>query len=386
MMAYGIRLSMVLVAALAAALSAGAGAPRAAPFETSAREAILVDAETGTVLLEKDADQPMPPASMSKLMTAYMVFERLKQGALSLDTVLPVSEKAWRTGGSKMFVEVNTSVSVKDLLHGVIVQSGNDACVVLAEGLAGTEEAFSAAMTERGREIGLTNSSFKNATGWPAEGHFMSARDLAILTARIVQDFPEYFPYFKEVEFTYNGIRQGNRNPLLYKSLGADGMKTGHTEEAGYGLTGTAIQNGRRLIVVVSGMNSPNARSNEAERLLTYGFNAFGNYKLFSAGDVVERADVWLGDQARVPLVIADNLTVTLPRASRKDLKVAAVFDSPIPAPIAKGMPVAKLVISAPDMAPREVPLLAGADVGALGMFSRIGAALSYLIFGPPSS
>jgi len=357
----------------------------ASAYETSAREAILVDFETGAVLLSKNADTPMPPASMSKLMTSYMVFERLAEGRLEMSDTMTVSEKAWRMGGSKMFVEVNTSVTVENLLRGIIVQSGNDACIVVAEALAGSEEAFAEMMNRKAKEIGLTNSHFTNASGWPAEDHYMSARDLAHLTRRIIVDFPQYFPLYSEKTFTYNGIRQGNRNPLLYKDLGVDGMKTGHTEEAGYGLTATAERDGRRLIMVITGLDSPQARANEGERLLNYGFREFDNYHLFARGETVEQAEVWLGDAGHVPLVIDRDLTVTLPRQSRDGLRVSVVYEGPIPAPIEAGTEVATLVVQAPGIVPFEVPLLAGSSVGQLTMFGRLGAALEYLVWGPPS-
>ena len=240
--------------------------------ETAARQAILVDFVSGAVLLEKNSDHPFPPGSMSKLMTVYMLFEQLEKGTLSLDDTMRVSEKAWRMGGSKMFVEVGSDVRVEDLLRGIIVSSGNDACTVVAEALAGSEEAFAALMTKRAREIGLTDSVFANSTGRPDPGHSMTARDLAILTKRIVVDFPEHFPYFAEKTFTYNDIQQDNRNPLLYEDLGADGMKTAHTEETGYGLTATAERSGQRLILVITGLDSSRARAEEAERLLVWGF------------------------------------------------------------------------------------------------------------------
>ena len=376
---------LVLLPALLAILSVMVGGARAAAFETSAREAILLDFETGAVLLEKDADLPMPPASMSKLMTTYMVFERLEEGSLKLDDTMTVSEKAWRMGGSKMFVEVGDSVPVEDLLQGIIVQSGNDACIVVAEALAGSEEAFGEMMTRKAKEIGLTNSHFVNASGWPAEGQYMSARDLATLTKRIIVDFPKYFPYYSERSFTYNEITQGNRNPLLYKDLGVDGMKTGHTEEAGYGLTATAERDGRRLILVISGLASTQERAIEGERLLNYGFREFDNYHLFDKGETVEQAEVWLGDAGYVPLVIDRDLTVTLPRRSRDNLKVSVVYAGPLKTPIEAGTRVANLVVAAPGVVPFEIPLAAGASVGRLSMFGRIGAALEYLVWGPPT-
>ncbi len=358
-------------------------APNAAQaLETKAREALLMDMETGTVLLSKDADRPMPPASMSKIMTVYMVFERLKDGRLSLDDELPVSEKAWRMGGSKMFVEVGNKVRVEDLLRGVIVQSGNDACIVLAEGLAGSEEAFAEAMTARGREIGLTNSNFSNATGWPDPNHWMTAHDLAVLARRLIEDFPEYYHYYSETEFTWNDIRQSNRNPLLFKSVGADGLKTGHTEEAGYGLTASAVQGERRLVMVLNGMSSQRERTEESARIMAWGFREFANYTLVEPGETVDEAPVWLGEQATVPLVAPDGFKITLARRARAAMKVTVVYDSPVPAPIEAGQQIAKLVVSAPEMAPVEVSLHAGESVGQLGMFGRLSAALKFLIFG----
>lgn len=376
-----LRLIRRAVALLAATVMLGAAAA-AAPIETSAREALLVDFTTGTVLYEKNADELMPPSSMSKLMTAYMVFERLKQGRLSLEDTFPVSERAWRKQGSKMFVAVGSRVKVEDLLRGIIVQSGNDACIVVAEGLANDEQAFAELMTRRAREIGLTDSVFRNATGWPDPEHVMTARDLATLARRIILDFPEYYKYYAETNFKYNDISQGNRNPLLYKNMGADGLKTGHTEAAGYGLTASAQRNGRRLILVVNGLPSVKARSEESERLLEWGFREFENVRMFAAGDVVSEAEVWLGEQAKVPLLSKEDVEFTFPRHARRTMKVAAVFEGPLPAPIKKGQEVAKLVISVPDGPTREVPLYAGADVAKLGFAGRIGSAVKHIVFG----
>ena len=351
-------------------------------FETPASQVILIDYTTGAVLLEKDPDTPVPPASMSKLMTAYMVFERLAEGSLSLEDTFAVSEKAWRMGGSKMFVSVNTRVSVANLLRGIIVQSGNDACVVVAEGLAGSEEAFAAEMTDRGREIGLRDSTFKNASGWPEPDHLMSARDIAALSARIIEEFPEYYTMFAEKNFTYNDIRQGNRNPLLYKELGADGLKTGHIEAAGYGLAASAARSGRRLVLVLTGLDSVNGRAREAERLIDWGFREFANYALFEAGETVTEADVWLGRSATVPLVIEDDLVITLERKARRNMTALVRFDGPVPAPIAKGSPLGTLVIETAENEAIEIALSAGEDVPRLGAFGRIGAALNYLLWG----
>ncbi len=376
---------LVLAALAGLPLGLAAGPVRAAPtIETQAAQAYLVDVETGAVLLDKNADELMPPSSMSKMMTAYMVFDRLEDGRLSLDDKLTVSEKAWRKGGSKMFVEVGNQVRVEDLLRGVIVQSGNDACIVLAEGLAGSEEAFADLMTERARELGMTKSTFRNSTGWPDPNHLVTARELAILAKHIIQDHAEYYHYYSEKEFTWNDIRQGNRNPLLYRNIGADGLKTGHTEDAGYGLTASAVQNGRRLILVVNGLPSVKARSDESERLMSWGFREFDNYALFKAGDTVDEAPVWLGDEDTVPLVIAEDLKVTLPRNDRNGMQVSVVYDSPIPAPVPAGTEIAKLRVTWPGGVPVEVPLQAGAEVEQLGPFGRIAASVKFLLLGSP--
>ncbi|MEE8172919.1 MAG: D-alanyl-D-alanine carboxypeptidase family protein [Alphaproteobacteria bacterium] len=361
---------------------AGAAGNGAAAFETSAKELILVDDTTGAVILDKNSDRPMFPASMSKLMTLYVVFENLTEGSFSLDDQFRVSEKAWRMGGSKMFVELNSRVSVSDLLRGVIVQSGNDACIVLAEGVAGSEAQFVELMNAGGEKLGLGNSNFMNSTGWPHPEHVTTARDLAILAHAIIRDFPQFYVMFQEKNFTFNGIKQGNRNPLLYTYSGADGLKTGHTQASGYGLTASASRDGRRLIVVANGMANVNERAREIERILDYGFTEYSNYTLFKAGDIVEQVEVWLGDKTNVPLIINHDLTVTLSRNERRDLRVKVVAPGPIPAPVKKGAEVAKLVISASDRKPIELPLVAGTEIGRLSAFGRIGAAFNHLLWG----
>jgi D-alanyl-D-alanine carboxypeptidase (penicillin-binding protein 5/6) len=376
--------SFFLLLGLAGAALLPAAAQAAVTIETQAEEAFLVDFETGAVLLDKNADQLMPPSSMSKMMTTYMVFERLREKLLSLDDKFTVSEKAWRMGGSKMFVEVGSQVRVEDLLRGVIVQSGNDACIVLAEGIAGSEEAFAEQMTVRARELGMTQSIFRNSTGWPDPNHMTTARELAILAKHIIEDHPEFYHYYAEKEFTWTDIRQGNRNPLLYRNVGADGLKTGHTEDAGYGLTASAVQNERRLILVVNGLPSMQARADESDRLLSWGFREFSNYAIFKAGDTVDEAQVWLGAEETVPLVIADDLKVTLPRNDRNGMQVAVVYDAPIPAPIPAGQEIAKLRVTWPGGVPVEVPLQAGQDVEQLGPFGRIAASVKFLLLGAP--
>jgi len=358
-------------------------------IETVAKQMIMVDAATGTVIAEKNADDLMPPSSMSKLMTAYMVFERLASGKLRMDDVFPVSEKAWRIQGSKMFVHVGDRVKVEDLLRGMIIQSGNDACIVLAEGIAGSEERFAEMATEKARQLGLKKSVFRNASGWPDPEHVMTTRELAILAKALIDTFPQYYSFYSEKNFTYGvdqvskkPITQGNRNPLLYKDIGADGLKTGHTDAAGYGLTASAKRGDRRLILVVNGLTSMNQRSQEAERLMEIGFREYDTYKLVSAGAVVEDAEVWLGEQGKVSLVTERDVAVTMARRNRTGMKIVLTYDSPIPAPIQKGAPLAKVTITAPEMAPIEVPLVAAQDVPQLGFGGRISAALSHLVWG----
>ncbi len=376
----------MLAAALVAGLVAVGGAPVAAQTtDTLAQRAILIEHATGQVLLAKNADEAVPPASMSKMMLLYMLFEQLAEGKLTMEDTFPVSEKAWRMGGSKMFVLVNSRVSVHDLLRGIIVQSGNDACIVVAEALGGSEAAFAERMTERGRELGLTNSVFLNSTGWPEDGHVMSARDLATLATRIIQDFPQYYGIFSERSFTYANIPQPNRNPLLFRYPGTDGLKTGHTEQAGYGLVASAVRNGRRLILVATGMASEDARARETERLMDWGFREFGNYEFFKAGEIVAQAPVWLGNKPTVPLVVANGLTITMSRTARRQMTVKTIFDGPIPAAIRQGQQVATLRIEAPDMEPIQLPLVAGANVDRLGLFGRLGAAVNYLVWGAPA-
>ena len=363
-----------------AALCLASAAPGA--METAAKQAYILDMQTGAVLLEKDANTPSPPASLSKLMTIYMVFEQLKSGELKLDDKFVVSRKAWRMGGSKMFVEVDKEVKVEDLLRGIVVQSGNDACIVIAEGLSGSESAFADAMNRKAAELGLTDSHLTNSTGWPDESHMMSPRDLAVLARRIIEEFPEYYPYFAEKSFRYNKIKQGNRNPLLYRDTGADGLKTGHTQASGYGLVASAIRNDRRIVMALTGMSSARTRSFESRRLLNWAFQSFRNYTLFEQGAEVERADVWLGEEDTVPLVAEHAVKVSLPRTSRRGLKVKVVYEGPVPAPIAKGTKIARLVVAAPGFDTLEVPLLAGADVGQVGVFGRLGAAIGYMVWG----
>jgi D-alanyl-D-alanine carboxypeptidase (penicillin-binding protein 5/6) len=356
--------------------------------DTTARQAIVADFATGTVLFEKNADERMPPSSMSKIMTAYVVFQALKKGDLKLDDELTVSERAWRMQGSKMFVPLGERVKVEDLLRGMIIQSGNDACIVLAEGIAGSEEGFAERMNAVAREIGLTASNFRNASGWPDRDHWMTARDLMILARRLITDFPEYYRFYAEKEFTYGKdekgvpIKQGNRNPLLYKNTGADGIKTGHTDEAGYGLTASAVREGRRVVTVMNGWQSMRIRAEESERMIDWAFREYGTYTVFKAGQPVDKAEIWLGKLPSVGLVAGEEAAITIPRRLRPQLEAKVAFDSPVPAPIAKGQRMGTVTLTVPDRAPVEIPLLADVEVERLGFTGRIAATLSHYVFG----
>lgn len=376
-------LPMAALAAVLLAAAPGLAAP-AAGFETPAREAILMDAHTGAVLFEKEADAPMPPASMSKMMTLYMLFERIKEGKLKLTDTMTVSRNAWlkggaKSGGSTMFLNPDDQVKVEDLIRGIVIQSGNDASVVVAEGISGTEEAFAEEMNRTAAKIGLRNSHFTNATGLPDPNHYMTARDIAVLSYRTIKDHPDSYHYYSEKEFVFNGIRQGNRNPLLYKTLGVDGLKTGHTEAAGFCLAASAKQGDRRLIAVLGGLGSMQQRSDESERILSWGFRQFDNYVLFKPNEEVTTAEVWLGEQETVPLVSSEGVTVTLPRSARQEMKVTVNYDAPVPAPIAAGDRLAVLTVTAPGVDAVELPLVAGAAVERLGPFGRLSVALTHM-------
>ena len=381
------RISKLLLAALVAIFS---WAPGVGAIETIARQAILMDATTDTVLFAKDAGMAMIPASMTKMMTAHLVFEHLRDGRLSLDDTFVVSENAWRKGGAKsggstMFLEPRSRVRVEDLLRGIIIQSGNDACIVIAEALGGSESAFAEEMTRRARALGLTKTTFKNTTGWPEEGHVSTAHDLAVLAKHTLLTFPEFLHFYSEKSFTYNGIKQGNRNPLLYRDPTVDGLKTGHTNESGYGLTASAKRGDRRLILVVNGLTSVKKRSRESERLLEWGFREFNNYGLFEAGEKVTDADVWLGREGTVPLIIKEKLLITISRKSRRGMKAKVTYQNPVPAPVTAGTKIATLTIEAPGMKARNIPLVAGANVERLGLIGRLGEALKYILWGSSS-
>ena len=351
------------------------------PMDTTAQWAVILDFNTGATLLDKLADAEMPPSSMTKLMTAYIVYSKLKAGTLRLDQTLPVSEHAWRTQGSKMFVELGGAIKVEDLIRGMIIQSGNDACIVLAEGIAGSEEQFVEMMNAQAKSLGLTHSVFRNCTGWPDPAHHMSVRDIATLAKAIIKDFPEYYHYDAEKTFTYHGIVQYNRNPLVQRGM-ADGLKTGHTDAGGFGVVGSAEHNERRVIMVLNGMPSARARVEESVRLMGWAFANFENVKLFAAGDTVENAPVYLGASHTVPLVGGQDLTLTMPRAWRQHAHIAIAYDSPIPAPVRRGQVVGKLTVSGQGVPQSEVALLAGDDVGRMGIPGRAVAVVTHLLTG----
>ncbi len=377
------RLSLILVA-----LWAFDGvAVLAQTMATPARQAVLLDASTGSILFEKDADTPFPPASMSKLMTVYLAFDAIKQGELALDDEVVVSDETWRewnNRGSTMFLRARDVVTIEDLLRGIIVLSGNDACVVLAEHMAGSHELFVDWLNAKAVDIGLTGSSFKNANGWPAEGHVMTARDLATLSHRLSTDFPDLYPMFGEREFLYKNFESNryNRNPLLGRFPGADGLKTGHTEESGYGLAASAEREGRRLVLVVGGLTSTSERTRESQRLLQYGFRNFSHYPLFRAGETVDYAEVWLGGSPTVPMIIGEDLSITMSRRQRAEMKVSVEYMNPVSAPIARGQQIGDLVVELRGREPMRLPLLAGQAVEEVGGFGKIGAAFEYLLFG----
>ena len=347
-------------------------------IETLAEHAYLVDMQTQRVLLDKAGDVPMTPSSMSKLMTTYLVFERLREGRIKLTDTLPVSEKAWRMQGSKTFLSIGDEVPLEALIRGIIIQSGNDACIVVAEGLSGSEEAFVQEMNAMAKKLGLTQSHFVNATGWPDEGHVMSARDLAVLAQHIIQDHPEDYNYYAEREYTYGDIHQPNRNRLLERNIGVDGLKTGHTEKAGYGITLSAKQGERRLILVINGLPSDKDRIEEGDKLLRWGFREFTNKTLAKAGAQIGQANVWFGEQPTVGLTSASDAVVTLNAGNAQNVSYTLTYNNPVPAPIEKGAHIADLRVNLPDGAVQTIPLVATEDVEKVSGIKRLWRTLKY--------
>lgn len=377
--------------ALALAMPGRAAAP---PFDTPAPVAFMKDLSSGAILYSKDADRRMPPASLAKMMTVYVVFEMVKHGDLKLDQMITVRPETWKkwhgpSAGSTMFLSPGEQVSVRNLLFGIVTLSGNDACVVLAEGASGTEPAFVALMNDTARRLGLANSHFGTSNGWPDGGvTYVTARDLTTLAERTIEDFPDlYKTFYSRPDFTWGktmgsgqAITQANRDPLLGRVAGADGLKTGHTEEAGYGVTGSAIQNGRRLVMVMAGLTSFNERISQSVAFMNWGFNAWKSVPLVKAGAKVQTAEVQLGDARSVGLVAPRDLAVTVPQGTARRMTVKVVYEGPIKAPIAKGAHIADLVVTTGDTAPQRMPLVAAEAVGKAGFFDRVAASFRALL------
>ncbi len=351
------------------------------PLDTEARWAFISDFQTSAVLLQKAADERMPPSSLTKLMTAYLVFGMLKSGRLHLDQVLPVSEKAWRMQGSKMFVPLGAQVSVADLIRGMLIQSGNDACIVLAEGVSGSEEQFVAQMNATAKTLGMTNTQFRNATGWPDPDHLMSARDIATLARHLIADFPDDYHFFSEKDYKFNNINQGNRNVLVDKGL-ADGLKTGHTDAGGFGLCVSSERNGNRIIEVINGLPSSQARASEGERLLSWAFVNFENVHLLTRDQPLGTAPVWLGTVPGVAVCAPADLLVTVPHGWQNRVKVALDYQAPIPAPVRRGQQVGQITISGASVADIQVPLVAAAAVERKSLPARAVAVLDHFVGG----
>jgi D-alanyl-D-alanine carboxypeptidase (penicillin-binding protein 5/6) len=351
------------------------------PFDTIAKWAFIQDFTTGAVLLDKLADEPMPPSSMTKLMTMYLVYEQLKKGQIKLTDTMMVSARAAAMGGSKMFIEVGKPVVVEDLIRGVIVDSGNDAATVLAESIAGSEEKFVDEMNAKAKELGMTHSTFRNPTGWPDPDQLMSCRDISTLARRIILDFPEYYKYDAERSFKYNNIEQENRHPMVQAGT-ADGLKTGHTDAGGFGLVASSLRDGRRIMMVLNGMKSMHERASESEKMMNWAFANFENVTLFSANEVIDNAPVWLGRDKTVPLVGGRDLVVTLPKSWRQTASIRISYDAPIMAPIAKGQPAGVLMLRGKGVPTMDVNLLAGADVPRLNLPMRGLAVVSHYVSG----
>ncbi len=363
----------LLAGACALALMAG----QAFAFDTRAKAAFVMDQTTGTVLMAKRADDALPPASMSKLMTLYIAFEAVRNGRLRLDEELRVSQHAMDYAGSTLFLKAGERVTVDDLLHGIIVLSGNDACVVIAEALSpdGTEDGFARLMTQRAQRLGMTNSTFKNSNGWPAQGHAMSMRDLVLLARRIIEDFPEFYPMFSQAEFLFDETESQNRynrNPLLGLGIGADGLKTGHTQEAGYGLVGSAKQGERRVIFAITGLDSAKARAEESESIVNWAFRQFAQQTIVTKDKAIASADIWLGAKDSVGLMAEKDVTLLLPLATPGGLKAEVVYTGPVEAPVKQGQQLAELIISPEGLPETRVPLFAQDAVEAGGFMDRM--------------
>jgi len=350
-------------------------------IESIAKTALVIDLSTNEILLEKNSTEKTYPSSMTKMMTALVAFEKIKDGSLSLDQEFLISKKAWKMGGSKMFIEVDKRVSVYDLLLGVVVQSGNDASIAIAEGISGSEEIFAIEMNNLGKKIGLTGSNFTNSSGWPDDNHYTTAEDLAKVAQYTIENHYELYQMYKISDFTYNGIKQDNRNPLLYTFEGADGFKTGYTDAAGYGLVGSAERGDRRLIVVLNGLESSKSRAQESLRLMDWGFNNFQLVDFYKKNEVIQEVDTWLGKEDKVDLVALEDISVSIPKAQLSSAKVTVIVEEPIATPIKIGDQIAKLQISFADKQV-DFPLYSGEDIDQKNFFSRIFSAIYYIILG----
>ena len=350
-------------------------------IESIAKTALVIDLSTNEILLEKNSTEKTYPSSMTKMMTALVAFEKIKDGSLSLDQEFLISKKAWKMGGSKMFIEVDKRVSVYDLLLGVVVQSGNDASIAIAEGISGSEEIFAIEMNNLGKKIGLTGSNFTNSSGWPDDNHYTTAEDLAKVAQYTIENHYELYQMYKISDFTYNGIKQDNRNPLLYTFEGADGFKTGYTDAAGYGLVGSAERGDRRLIVVLNGLESSKSRAQESLRLMDWGFNNFQLVDFYKKNEVIQEVDTWLGKEDKVDLVALEDISVSIPKAQLSSAKVTVLVEEPIATPIKIGDQIAKLQISFADKQV-DFPLYSGEDIDQKNFFSRIFSAIYYIILG----
>ena len=351
-------------------------------IETPAKQGILYDYETKTVLFEKNSDELMSPSSMSKIMTIYYLFKKIKDGEISIDDEFEVSKKAWKKGGSKMFVNLKSMVRVEDLIRGIIVQSGNDACIVVAEGISGSESIFADELNELANEIGLEGSNFTNSTGWPDKKHLMTVNDLLKLTVRTIEDFPDLYRYYSEKEFTYNNIKQLNRNPLLFRHIGSDGLKTGHTSLGGYGLVATVKNKDRRLILVLNGLKSSAQRSKESERLMKIGFNQFKSIKIASKTKELGQIPIWSGKKKEVSFYTKDDISITVPNRDRKKINFKVRYQSPLIAPVAEDQYFADFLIKKNDQTIKSYKLYAMNNVSELNFFSKMILNFKFLLFG----
>ena len=382
-----LAICILMIAVMAPPAKASSDVPTVAEY------VFVTDFNSGRVLMAKQQDLPMKPASMAKIMTTYVVFDRIAEGSLALSDQFVVSEKAWKMGGSRSFLQAGRSYSLDELLHGVIVQSGNDAAVVIAEGISGSEENFVAEMNMTATKLGMKNTRFTNATGWPHPDLTTTAEDLGILATALIRDFPvetypDLYPIFGKKTYTLNEIKQGNRNPLLYgksaANSGVDGLKTGYTSESGYGLVASAERDGQRVIMVLNGMASKKERSSESRRLMDFIFREYRNYNFFASGEVIDQAEVWLGEARHVSLVLEEGVSKVLSRSERAKTELSVSWSGPVPAPISKGQKIGELILKTDGQITDRLPLLAAEDVRQLGMLDRIGEALKYLIFGAP--